>query len=169
MAGMNRVKLARHVSYNPNTGTFTRVSSIRRPDSVGRSPVWVSCKRHSYVTINSRLYLAHRLAWLWVHGRFPRWQIDHINGDRHDNRIANLREATNAQNQMNRRKRDSRTTSRFKGVSWAKRERRWRSCIVKAGRQSSLGYFRDEIAAARAYNAAARKMFGVFASLNSGV
>lgn len=94
--------------------------------------------------------------------------VDHVNGDRLDNRMCNLRVCTPAQNQWNRGK--PRTTakvaSRYKGVSWDKTNLRWRSKIVVAGKQMHLGYFADEVSAAHAYDAAAQKHFGEYGRLN---
>jgi hypothetical protein len=81
--------------YDPVTGVFTRVRSVRgQRSSVG------SVRPDGYLSIcvDYRSYLAHRLVWLYMHGVFPEYQIDHFNGDRLDNRIANLRQVTNKQN-----------------------------------------------------------------------
>lgn len=91
-------------------------------------------------------------------------RTDHINGQGLDNRRANLRPATTAENVSNMRK--HRGSSRFKGVCWSRREQRWRATIELDGRQAYLGVFREEEAAAQAYDAAARNHFGQFAALN---
>ena len=77
----------------------------------------------------------------------------------------NLRNCTNAQNQGNQKKREG-TTSRFKGVCWHKRDRKWSARIRKNGHRHNLGYFDDELDAAGAYNVAALELFGEFALLN---
>lgn len=100
-------------------------------------------------------------------GAKPGEMVDHVNGDKLDNRRANLRIATNAQNQANRRA--VRGTSKFKGVCRQKRPHSkdvWVARIVAGGQQVHLGSFDDEAVAALAYDAAARKHFGQFASLN---
>ncbi len=127
-------------------------------------------KRHprGYVcgVIFNRRYLAHRVVFAMTHGYWPEGDVDHINGIRTDNRPVNLREATRAQNNRNiSRHRDG--SSAFKGVSWAGHAGRW----VAQGKDASsrrrhLGYFADEIAAARAYDAFARREHGDFARLN---
>ena len=109
---------------------------------------------------DGKLYLAHRLAWLYVHGSFPEHHIDHINRDRADNRISNIREATPAENRQNASLQRN-STSGFSGVSWTKRERRWRARIVVNSREIGLGYFVDKQSAADAY-AEAKKQFHPF-------
>jgi hypothetical protein len=94
-------------------------------------------------------------------------QTDHKNHNKLDNRKENLRACTASQNHLNRTKLTSRkTTSRFKGVSWKKRDRRWRALIKVGGKEIHLGYFENELDAARAYNEAALKYAGEFACLN---
>jgi hypothetical protein len=90
--------------------------------------------------------------------------VDHINGDRLDNRRCNLRIATRSQNYCNRAGKVA--TSAYKGVSWHKATKTWRATISADKRQRSLGYFHSEIEAARAYDEAAKSLHGEFARLN---
>jgi hypothetical protein len=90
--------------------------------------------------------------------------IDHINGNGLDNRRANLRLATVAQNAWNSKKRNPR--SGYKGVWFAAEKGLWRAAIVYHGRRIHLGYFKDKIAAAKAYDIAARKYYKQFARPN---
>jgi len=90
--------------------------------------------------------------------------IDHMNGCGLDNRRANLRLATAAQNAWNSNKRNPR--SGYKGVWFAKDKRMWRASIVCKGRRKHLGYFRDKIDAAKAYDDAAKTYHKEFARLN---
>jgi hypothetical protein len=90
--------------------------------------------------------------------------IDHINGNGLDNRRANLRLATVAQNAWNSRKRNPR--SGYKGVCFASDKGLWRAAIVCHGRRIHLGYFKDKITAAKAYDSAAKKYYGEFAKPN---
>jgi hypothetical protein len=93
--------------------------------------------------------------------------VDHINHNCWDNRKANLRPATYKQNNRNRRKvQKANFHSKYKGLTWYKREKRWAARIMVDRKSIFLGYFKDEIAAARAYDAAAKKHFGEFAALN---
>jgi hypothetical protein len=94
------------------------------------------------------------------------FMVDHKNNDSLDNRKANLRAATRSQNCQNVPKRKN-ASSQFIGVSFSKEEKKWRSYITFKGKRIYLGYFHNEIDAARAYDAAARKYYGEFARLNS--
>jgi hypothetical protein len=88
--------------------------------------------------------------------------VDHVNGDKLDNRRANLRTATQSQNLMNRG-RSPRNTSGYKGVTWHKGSRRWMAQIKVRGRSKCLGYFEDPAVAHAAYTKAAAREHGEFA------
>lgn len=92
--------------------------------------------------------------------------VDHIDGDRMNNRRSNLRLSTKLQNRLNSRKRGDKTSSQYKGVSWHKHEQKWQARITVNKKVITLGYFTSEKVAALAYNDAAKKHFGEFASLN---
>jgi hypothetical protein len=101
-----------------------------------------------------------------LHAFLTGWSlVDHINGNGLDNRRVNLRAATRSQNAANRGPtRDN--TSGFKGVTWNKQARKWRAKVKADGMWRHLGYHVTAEAAARAYDAAARELFGEFARLN---
>lgn len=92
--------------------------------------------------------------------------VDHINGDGLDNRRSNLRTCSSSQNSANSRKSVHLKSSRYKGVSLRKREKKWVARIRKSGVLIHLGRFTEEISAALAYNAKALELFGEFAKLN---
>jgi hypothetical protein len=92
--------------------------------------------------------------------------IDHRNSNGVDNRCANLREATYSQNGRNRGKARIASSSKYKGVSWNKRSKRWFAYINRNRKKIHLGCFTDEIAAAKAYDQAAKKYHEEFACLN---
>jgi HNH endonuclease len=94
------------------------------------------------------------------------FDIDHASGDKLDNRRANLRSATRTLNNANSKPRAN-CSSQFKGVAWLKTYRRWWAYINKGGKRINLGYFTDEASAGRAYNTAAKQLFGEFARLNT--
>jgi hypothetical protein len=92
--------------------------------------------------------------------------VDHRNNNTLDNRRANLRLANQSQNMQNRRKRRSNVTSKFRGVFFDKHCCKWRAKIGYQGKYIYLGMYDNEIAAAKAYDAAARRYYGEFARLN---
>lgn len=92
--------------------------------------------------------------------------VDHINHDGMDNRRANLRAATHSQNLRNRKKTSGATQSKYKGVCWKKGNRKWQARIGFENKEIYLGCFKNEIDAAKAYDRAAMKYHGEFASLN---
>ena len=93
--------------------------------------------------------------------------VDHINHNGLDNRKANLRPATQAQNARNRRKRSvNKVHSKFKGLTWYKNQNRWAARIMVNRKSKFIGYFDNEHDAAKAYDIAAKKYHGDFASLN---
>jgi hypothetical protein len=166
--------LRKLLRYKPLTGElFWR----RRASDVGATARWngrnagkpaLACihpNGHRYGAIFDRTVKAHRVIWAIVHGEWPDGEIDHINGIASDNRLSNLRIATRSQNLANRKAHANRTSS-FVGVSWAKRERRWRASIYSHGVHHDLGYFRSEEDAARARDIAAISINGEFARIN---
>lgn len=142
-----------YVDYDQSTGVF-RWANVTRKGRCKAGAVAGHVSRadgYVHICVLGRKCLAHRLAWLMAHGRWPSGQIDHINLNRSDNRIANLREATNAENGQNRTA-SKRNTSGFPGVSWCKSSRKWRAQIRVAGRSRiALGYFMRAEDAAAAY------------------
>ena len=92
--------------------------------------------------------------------------VDHINGNGLDNRKENLRLASKMQNCWNRKKMRGNCTSRFKGVWWNKKSKKWESSVFCDGKSHYLGFFNDEEAAARAYDAKARELYGEYARPN---
>ena len=112
------------------------------------------------ITISRKKYLIHRLIWVYHYGEMPT-QIDHINGQRSDNRIENLRECSYSQNHGNRRMRND-NTSGYKGVFLDKRDGFW---FVYVAHQY-IGRSRSIEEAAAMYDKAAKKHFGKFALTN---
>ena len=91
--------------------------------------------------------------------------IDHIDRNKLNCKRENLRSATIAQNVSNQKLHSNNTTG-YKGVSFDSKRQKWRACIMLNRRTNHIGYFYDEITAAKAYDLEARKLHGVFASLN---
>lgn len=140
--------LRAQISYDPTTGEFVWKERRRgrRPGAVG------SHNSHGYfqIMIDGRNYLAHRLAWLYVHGAWPRVHVDHIDGDGTNNRIANLREATPGENAQNKRL--------VTGATWHKGARKWMAQIVVGGVHHHLGLHPSAEAAHAAYVEAKRRL-----------
>jgi hypothetical protein len=146
-------RLREVLSYDQETGIFTRLVSATNRVNVGDVAGYVHQSGYRLIRVDSGRYLAHRLAWLYVYGAFPADGMDHINGDRADNRICNLREATDAENNQNKISERS-GTSKYLGVSWSKRDNKWRATIHVNRKQHYLGQFATEEEACAAYCAA---------------
>lgn len=175
--------LKAHLDYNPETG---KLFWKERPAEMFKDSGWGqqrTCRawnakwagkeaftfsdpsgyRHGKVL--GVLYQAHRVIWKLVHGEDP-LVIDHINGVPSDNRLVNLRACTVAENSRNYPKPPG-ASSKYRGVSWVKRDQAWAARISNGkGGKASLGNYRDEVEAARAYDKAARDLHGQFAVLN---
>jgi hypothetical protein len=144
-------RLRELMHYDPETGVLRWLVTVGSRASAG-SEVGRNDVSHGYIrrTIDKVRYAEHRLVWLYMTGRWPASQIDHINGDRADNRWANLREATDAQNRQNMKKRRG-GTSKYPGVCWVARRQAWSARITINYKGHHLGFFRDEEAAYSAY------------------
>lgn len=154
-------KLRSLLAYDASTGVFTWLVTHHRivaGDIAGQGHP----EGYWQITIEGRKYLAHRLAWLYVHGEWPKGELDHENLDRCDNRLGNLRPASRAQNSRNTAIRST-NTSGFKGVSFVKAELRWRATITVDGKQHYLGRFDAPEDAHDAYVEAAARFHGEFA------
>jgi hypothetical protein len=148
---LTQQELMAALHYDPETGVFTRTFKNGKSKQVGS----INTKGYVCIPLGNVKYVAHRLAWLWVYGKFPDHQVDHINQNRQDNRIANLREATNKQNCENRSVQKNNTTG-FAGVSWKARNKKWVAQICHNRQMIHLGLF-QKIEDAIAARAAAQK------------
>jgi len=152
------------LAYDPQTGLFQWIEKkgLRLPSRAAgsRDP-------RGYIRIGYKgeRYWAHRLAWLYVHGEFPPEDVDHINRDRSDNRICNLRLASRNMNNGNTGKWRT-NTSGYRGVSWDKRALKYECYIWKLDKKHHLGYYDDPKEAAAVYNMNARSYFGDYATIN---
>lgn len=121
------------LNYDPETGILRwRVSPNKRIQA-GSICGGISIYGYSRLRIKGRYYQSHRIAWLYVYGKFPNGSLDHQNGICTDNRICNLRLATTSENSMNAKRRSD-NTSGVKSVSWNKFSQRWLVTIKKDGR-----------------------------------
>lgn len=153
-------ELREQLDYDPLTGVFTRRVTMSNRIKIGDVAGSLSDEGYLRFRVGNKIYSAHRLAWLYVYGVWPTKDIDHVNGARNDNRIANLREATRAENVQNAKKRRG-AHCRLKGVHM--RKHRFCAQIKARGKQIFLGVYDTEEEAHAAYMAAAEKEFGAFA------
>lgn len=154
------------LSYNADTGEFRWLVS-RGKRKAGDIAGKHACNGYWRIKLFGKEYPARRLAWFFFYVEWPDGQVDHINLDKVDNRIANLRQATVAENQHNKHH-QSNNTSGFKGVSKLKRTGRWRSEIMVDGRKHYLGSFATAEEAADAYAVAATRLHAEFARDSTG-
>ena len=161
-------ELRQLLTYDPDTGVLIWKA---RPGKTAWNKRWAGRAALEYVDsvgyktgkVASKEIRAHRVIWALFHGAWPDQVVDHINGDKTDNRISNLRVVSQAQNAMNRSAAGG--ASRYKGVSYS-RSGPWCAIIQKDRKKKFLGRFKTEEEAARAYDIAARAEFGEYARLN---
>jgi hypothetical protein len=118
------------------------------------------------IKIDGHVYHAHRLAWLYVHGEWPQHLVDHIDGNRDNNVLANLRAATDAENSRNGPARKRGRQSGYKGVRWFAPARKWRARIVVDYKDIHLGLFDDPYEAHLAYREASKRYHGAFGRID---
>ena len=139
-----------YFSYDAITGVFLWNINKGKKVKAGDRADHSTKNGYRRVQISGVSYSAHRLAWFYVHKEWPISCIDHINRDKQDNRIENLRLATHQQNLQNRLP-NGNGTSMFKGVCWRLRSKRWEASIKHNGQSFYLGLFDSEREAAKAY------------------
>jgi hypothetical protein len=149
------------LNYDPETGLLTWKAPKAHNVSIGDVAGYINRGGYRRISVDDKEYQAHRLAWLYVHGSFPAALLDHINGDRADNRIANLRNASSSENHRNSGMYKNNTTG-FKGVAYHAHSGRWRAETLFNGVRRSLGYYPSAEEAGAAYQAFAKANFGEF-------
>lgn len=155
--------LREYLNYDPASGVFTwkkRAHARMAHNKVGMRAGLLGSSGYRYIKFGQKLYREHRLAFEFIYGVRPK-EVDHINGDRADNRIANLRAATHQQNLANCKNRKNNTSGK-KGVHKHK-DGRWRARISVDGKSIHLGLFTSLDEAHAAYVGAAERYFGEFA------
>lgn len=162
MTQLTASRLRELLNYDSETGEFRwrvkpRNNRIKEGDVAG-----TTSHGYRHINVDGRIYRAHRLAWLYTYGEWPKHCLDHINLLRSDNRIANLREATRSENNRNTGVRSHNLSGR-KGVSWSKGAQKYFARIRVDGVQHYLGLFESADDAARAYATAALDLHGEFA------
>ena len=144
-------RLREVLRYDPETGIFIwRVHLYWHRMAIGDRAGHEKSVGYRYIGIEGYEYLEHRLAWLYVCGEWPEYEMDHRNGIRSDNRFLNLRQATKAQNGQNQKLRST-NSSGMTGVSWSKLHSKWVAYIMVNGKHKHLGLFSDLQGAGAAY------------------
>ncbi|WP_165791764.1 HNH endonuclease [Thalassospira marina] len=156
------------LQYDLSTGIFTWAHPTSRRISVGDIAGSIKTSGHRQIQIDRSRYAAHRLAFLWVLGRWPNKEVDHVNGVKDDNRWSNLREATRQQNMRNRPM-SSANSSGFKGVYRDPSSNKWVAAIGINKTPKYLGAYESKIDAAKAYDKAASDIFGEYAKTNQSM
>ena len=145
---MTREELINALAYDKCTGIFTRYNG----------KIAGSICSQGYVTISvfNKRYKAHRLAWYYEYGEMPdSKQIDHINHNRSDNRLSNLRLVTHKENSKNQSKPKNNSSGQI-GVHWSKNDNKWMARIMIDGKRKYLGLYEDFDLAVYAYREAMR-------------
>ena len=157
---LTQLRLKEILHYDCELGIFTRAKALP-PYKVGEIAGHKHHRGYINIRVDGRLYWAHRLAWLYVYGAWPKDQLDHINRNREDNRIANLREASNGENQQNRKVQSTSKTG-FTGVTFDKTKGKWCARITKDKKLYNLGHFSNLEDAINTHSEAKRKLHTFF-------
>lgn len=140
------------LSYDPASG---KIHWVRRN---GREAGYINKDGYRVIEVSGAACLAHRIAWAIHTGDHPTGVIDHINGDRADNRAANLRDVSRQTNSQNIKLAHRDSGSKVLGITWHSRDRRWQAKICVSGRIQHLGNFKDKESAHAAYLLAKRTL-----------
>jgi len=144
------------LNYDKETGIFTWVKNGTRGVKAGDIAGSKTKDGYIMLSVGGKKILAHRVAWLFAYGEFAQGNLDHINRNKSDNRIANLRLANASENAQNRLK-NSKNTSGYKGVTWHKRDEKWQAAITVKGKVLHLGYYANVEDAYASYVEASKK------------
>lgn len=162
MVTITQDELKHYLIYVPETGMFFwNVYTHGYGGKIGKGTKAGCCEKKSgyvFIRIRGKLYLAHRLAWLYVHGYSPENAIDHINRNPSDNRISNLREVSMQCNLRNTGTWETNTTG-IKGVYWHKKASKWHASICVNRKQCHIGLY-DEFDEAVFHRLAAEQCLG---------
>jgi len=153
---IDRVKLRSVLAYEPNTGIFVWLIKPSKRDPAGMISGTSKSDGRRQIRIYGRLYYAHRLAWLYMTGEWPKHEIDHINGIRDDNRLCNLRDTSVRVNNMNRNRASKNNAIGLLGVS-QRSDGRFQADIRVNKKKVYLGSFDKPEDAYAAYLGAKKK------------
>ncbi|MFZ5565995.1 MAG: HNH endonuclease [Pseudomonadota bacterium] len=145
------------IRYDPDTGVFTWAVPAGSAGA-GRVAGCVNRKGYRQIRLGGGLHSAHRLAWLITYGAWPSGDIDHINGNKDDNRLENLRDVASTINMQNQRGPHKSNNSGLLGVDYHKASHKWRAQIRLDGKKHQLGLFDTAEDAHTAYRCAKRSL-----------
>lgn len=157
MSKLTAERLREVLAYDPESGLFTWSARTGGSATKGRAAGTVDERGYLRIGVDRRVYRAHRLVWLYVFGKWPSSEIDHIDGDKSNNRISNLRDVSRQVNQQNLRHPHKRGGSGALGVSKHASTGKWRARIWTNGKNKSLGLFDTKDLASDAYLSAKRE------------
>lgn len=138
------------LSYEEDTGIF-KWKKNRRGVKTNKNLGSDNGFGYLRITVLGKSYYAHRLAWMYKYGEFPKYEIDHINGLKNDNRIKNLRDVTSETNAQNKVFAKSNSKSQILGVSFHKKAKKWQAHICVYKQRKYLGLFNNVEDAHKAY------------------
>lgn len=158
MPELTQQRLRELLRYDPTTGDFywkvqTNPRALVGMKAGENSISW----GYRSINVDKKQYRAHNLVWFYFHGEWPTKVIDHINGNRLDNRIENLRDVTRQQNSWNLQKAKSNSKSGYLGVCWRPTKKKWKAEIRINGKKVWLGHFATAEEASVAYQRAKKE------------
>lgn len=149
-------EVRRLLHYDPLTGIFTRKVTTCARGKAGAVAGTLNDSGYILIALHSLQYRAHRLAWLYMTGEWPKHEVDHINCVRDDNRWENLRDLPTRINSQNRRHAMKNSKTGLLGASWNAKDQKFAARLKVGSRYLSLGYHDTAEAAHAAYVAAKR-------------
>jgi hypothetical protein len=145
---LSHEEIKRLLNYDPDTGKFTWKITVNSRAPAGSVAGCINPDGYRQIRVAGIVYKAHRLAWLYVTGKFPLNGVDHINGDRMDNRIDNLRDVSHRENHQNTK---FHRNGRLFGTSFHKQSKKWEARIRVRDKRIYLGSFDTEQEAHKSY------------------
>lgn len=155
---LTQARLKEMLDYDPLTGRITFAFSVCSKTKLGEIAGSFDRKGYRKLHIDGKSYAAHRVCFLWMTGKMPVDQIDHINGIKDDNRFENLREVSSAINNQNKRHAQRTSQSGLIGAYFKPKKNFYQAGITVGGKFTSLGCFKTADEAHAAYVAAKRQL-----------